>query len=35
MKPDKRLAGTKVYVAGKSKEIQEKAFQLVFFSFNQ
>lgn len=30
MKPDKRLAGTKVYVAGKSKEIQEKAFQLGY-----
>lgn len=30
MKPDKRLANTKVYVAGKSKEIQEKAFQLGY-----
>ena len=30
MKPDKRLADTKVYVAGKSKEIQEKAFQLGY-----
>ena len=30
MKPDKRLADTKVYVAGKSKEIQEKAFRLGY-----
>lgn len=30
MKPDKRLADTKVYVAGKSKEIQEKVFQLGY-----
>ena len=30
MKPDKRLADTKVYVNGKSKEIQEKAFQLGY-----
>lgn len=30
MKPDKRLAYTKVYVAGKIKEIQEKAFQLGY-----
>lgn len=32
MKPDKRLANTKVYVAGKSKEIQEKVFQLGYES---
>ncbi len=32
MKPDKRLADTKVYVAGKSKEIQEKVFQLGYES---
>lgn len=30
MKPDKRLADTKVYVAGKSKEIQEKVFRLGY-----
>lgn len=30
MKPDKRLANTKVYVAGKSKEIQKKAFRLGY-----
>ena len=30
MKPDKRLSDTKVYVAGKSKEIQKKAFQLGY-----